>query len=193
MIFGPVRTASLFPRLRIPSGVTVPARYVLVLLLLLIPFMRGWALLNQACGELFHPEALRRVRTVCLDTSNLDARVASEVKTFMAWEDKGGRFLKQTNWELTDTCAATDVAIRVYFVPGEPCHMDQANMGNPHDTSGLSLVYCEPVNRVVLLVYDRASVRILYRKEAEGNETSNAALLKAHFPRLVKGIKELSR
>ena len=48
-----------------------------------------------------------------------------------------------------------------------------------------------PVIQVVLLIYDRASVRLLYRTEDNDLETKRMILLKGPFSRLVKDVEKL--
>jgi hypothetical protein len=50
----------------------------------------------------------------------------------------------------------------------------------------------EQVTQVVLLIYDRASVRVLYRTEGQGAGKNRGALLKGPFSRLVKDMKALN-
>ncbi|HEY6293642.1 MAG TPA: hypothetical protein VI455_18980 [Terriglobia bacterium] len=148
--------------------------------LLLIPLIGGSPVKNKACPELNDPEALRAVRTVCLDTSNLRTEVASAVSAFAGEQDQPGRPLNQINWELTDECATADAVIRVYFVPSE-FHVAGENEG-----------WSESATQVVLLVYDRASIRLLYRTEVHVAGKKPAVLLKRPFSRLVKDMNELA-
>jgi VWFA-related protein len=137
---------------------------------------------------LFDHEALRRVRTFCVDTSYLEAGAASEVKTFVARENQPGRLLSRLNWQLADECAAADAVIRIYFA-----HSERYTTVTNKDHSGgvTSSDSIETVTQVVLLVYDRASVRLLYRTQVKEPSTNRVALLKGPFSRLVKDIKAL--
>jgi hypothetical protein len=145
-------------------------------ILLFLPLVDGSALQNRACGELYDPEALRGVRTVCVDASYLQTDVASDVKAFVTEQNQSGQSLKRINWELTNECATADAVIRVYFAP-----------------SALHIAdWREAVTQVVLLIYDRPSVRVLYRTEVDVPGKKPAVLLKGPFTRLVKDIKELS-
>jgi hypothetical protein len=49
----------------------------------------------------------------------------------------------------------------------------------------------ETVTQVVLLVYDRASVRLLYRTEVKDRAANRVALLKSPFSKLVKDVKAI--
>ena len=135
---------------------------------------------------LFDHEALRRVRTFCVDTSYLEAGVASDIKTFVARENQPGRLLRRLNWQLADPCAAADAVIRVYFASSE-----RLTTGTGAARWEAASPSYEPVTQVVLLVYDRASVRLLYRTEVKEPATNRVALLKGPFSRLVKDIKAL--
>lgn len=167
-------------------GVALTLGPILLWFLLLDPFICGSALDNRTCRDLTDLEILRRVRTVCVDTSYLETKIASDVKTFVAKENQPGQLLKQVNWELTDQCAAADAVIRVYFAPSER-HVTRTDdyLRGGQTTEE----FFEPVTQVVLLVYDRASVRLLYRAEDQGQAISRAALLKGPFSRLAKDMK----
>jgi len=135
---------------------------------------------------LFDHEALRQVRTFCVDTSYLEAGVASDVKTFVAKENQPGRLLKRLRWQLTDQCAAADAVIRVYFASSE-----RLTTGTGVARWEAASASYEPATQVVLLVYDRSSIRLLYRTEVKEPSTNHVALLKGPFSRLVKDVKAL--
>jgi hypothetical protein len=123
-----------------------------------------------------------------VDTSYLEAGVASDIKTFVARENQPGRLLRRLNWQLADQCAAADAVIRIYFA-----HSERYITVTNKDPSGgvTSSDSIETVTQVVLLVYDRASVRLLYRTEVKDHAANRVALLKGPFSRLVKDIKAL--
>ena len=74
-----------------------------------------------------------------------------------------------------------------YFAPAK-LYIKEANNDLRGGTTALTI---ERTTQVVLLVYDRASVRLLYRTEAQGQTTNRRTLLKGPFSRLVKDIREL--
>ena len=162
--------------------------------LLLVPFLRGFSLQNRPCGELFNPQALRHLKTLCLDTSNLEAGAAFDVKTFVAKENQPGQSLSRLGWKITEDCTGADALIRVYFAPSES-HVALTNDALPGQRvpSGqrAPLEESERVTQVVLLIYDRASVRLLYRTQSQGTGRNLGALLKGPFSRLVKDMKAL--
>jgi len=177
-----------------PSNIGPLSCCTLVCCLLLAPFLRGSSLQNGACGELFNPQALRHLKTLCVDTSYLEAGVALDVKTFVAKENQPGQLLTRLSWKITEDCAGADALIRVYFAPSER-HVALANDALPGQRAPSGqmapLEENEQVTQVVLLIYDRASVRVLYRTEGHGAGKNRGALLKGPFSRLVKDMKAL--
>ncbi len=138
-----------------PLGMALPSGFFLFCFFLLIPFVCGSAQENKACSNLIDREALRRVKTFCVDTSAVEAGVASDIKAFVARENQPGQLLKRMTWELTDQCAAADGVIRVYFSPSDRHRTETYKDLNGGVTSSDFHV---PMTQVVLLVYDRASV-----------------------------------
>ncbi len=185
MIFGPIRQEfQCRPVSRTPSS-ALPSRCFL----LFISLVHASAQDQKGWRELFDREAFRRVRTVCVDTSYLEKGEAQEVKKFVAMESRPGHLLKRLPWELTDQCAAADAVIRLYFAQNTvqkteliPCS-DLSVCGG-----GITSSYFQQVTKVVLLIYDRASIRILYRTEGREMGTGLKAL-KVPFSKLVKDLK----
>lgn len=177
-----------------PSKIGLLSCCALLCSLLLAHFLRGSSLQNGACGELFNPQALRHLKTLCVDTSYLQAGEAFDVKRFLARENQPGRLLKRLSWKITEDCAGADALITVYFAPSER-HVALTNDALPGQRapSGQTapLEENEQVTQVVLLIYDRASVRMLYRTEGQGQGKNRGALLKGPFSRLVKDMKAL--
>ena len=183
------RDASLRPG-RWPSRISFPACCILLGLLLLIPFGRGSALQNKACRELYDPESLSRLRTVCVDTSYLGATAASGVKEFVARGSQPGQLLTRVSWRFADRCEGADAILRVYFTPGAR-HVSTPKPKTNPNVNVPSLDYYEPISQVVLLIYGRASVRLLYRTDAQGGGRNWEAALKPLFSKLVKDINQL--
>ena len=168
------------------AGAALLPRGILLCLLLLIPFVRGSALGDKACRAPFDTQALRRVKIVCVDTSYLEPDVASDVKAFVAKERRPGQILGRLSWEFADQCGTADAVIRVYFTSGTPRETRSSDFGG----QGVSRsAYYEHVNQVVLLIYDRASVSVLYRTEDRGEERNRLVLMKGPFSRLAKVMK----
>ena len=167
-----------------PSNIGLLSCCTLLCCLLLVPFLRGSSLQNGACGVANNPQALRHLKTLCVDTSYLEAGAAFDVKTFVERENQPGQLLGRLSWKITEDCAEADALIRVYFAPSER-HVTLANDAQ----TGVPLEENEKVTQVVLLIYDRASVRVLYRSESQGQGKNREALLKGPFSRLVKDMK----
>ena len=186
MTFGAIRQHSSCRRAGWPPRIALISRCALSLFLLLISFVPSAALENKACGQLIDLEALRRIRTVCVDTSYLAAGEASDIKGFVASENQPGQLLKRLPWQFADPCSPSDVVIRVNFNQGKRRVVltEKGKVGGA--TSAESF---QRVNQVVLLVYGRASVRLLYRTEVEGSAKNRAASLKGLFSRLIKDMK----
>lgn len=145
----------------------------------------------KRCSDLFNPEALRHLRSVCIDTSILEPAAASEVTSYVEKESQPGHLLTRLPWRLNQSCAPDDAVIRVYFAQGE--HRSTTYMTGSHLSGPTSLDSYEPETRVVLLIYGRASVRLLYRTEFGSPGAKRAALLKVPFSRLVKDMSTLDR
>ncbi len=169
------------------SGVRLYRR-LLFPILFLLPFVSGSAQDKKGCGEVFDREALRRVRTACVDTSYLEKADALAVTEFVAKENQPRQLLSQVPWKLSDQCPAADAVIRVYFTEAELLTRES---GNPLHGGASTVTFSEQLVQTVLLIYDRASVRVLYRYRSEGREKGNkrAVLLKDPFFRLVKDLK----
>jgi hypothetical protein len=190
VILNVVRRGLSYPLVAGPSNLALLSRCGLFCFLVFASFARGSTTEHQACGEPFDPAALRRVRTFCVDTSNLEPLVAADVAALVAKENRPHNLLKHMAWTLTDRCAEADAVIRVYFAPSE----QHVRIEHTPENIGPALSYSnfvEPATEVVLWVYDRASLRVLYRTEVHSQKTKPAALLKDPFSRLVKETKEL--
>jgi hypothetical protein len=159
-----------------------------------ISFVHGSAQEKKACGELFDREAVRWVRTACVDTSYLAEGEALEIKQFVAKESRPGHLLRRMPWELTDQCAAADAVIRAYFAQTVLLNLSP-DVGSCSDLDLYRRLTCSSFSeqgiQVVLLVYDRASVRRLYRTEGRYKGTNRTALLKGLFSKLVKDLRSV--
>jgi hypothetical protein len=188
--FGVVRRAFLHPLSLRRSKRALRSRIVLFCFLLFGPFARGLAIEHKTCGELFDPAALRRVKTFCVDTSNLEPGVASDVAAFVARESRPHNLLKRIPWTFTEQCADADAIIRVYFAQAElHTRIEQTSHNAVGGVPYSNLV--EPETEVVLLIYDRASVRVLYRTDAHTQRANPVPLLKGPLSRLMKEVNEL--
>ena len=189
MVFGPIRQEfQCWLAGRTPS-IKFPFRCFLCCFLLLISLVRASAQEKKAWGEVFDREALGWVRTFCVDTSDLEGAEAREVQDFVAKESKPGHLLRQMPWELTDQCSSADAVIRSYFSQNTVQKTETIPCSDLTVCGGdISSSYFQQVTQVVLLIYDRASVRVLYRTEGRGERTKRLAL-KGSFTELAKDLK----
>ncbi len=172
-------------------SISPPSRSFLFSILLVSTLVHGSALDKRVCGELFNREALRRVKAACIDTSYLGEAEALDIRNFVAKESQPGHLLRRMPWDLSDDCAAPDAVIRVYFTQAEVI----ANRTEVSSPCNVSLFLCSGSRsvlqgiQIVLLIYDRASVRILYRTQAQYNGAKRKTMLRGSFSRLVKDLK----
>jgi hypothetical protein len=193
---GVVKSPAIRPRsqhwpARRPRSGTRHSRCLLFYFLFLLPFVLGSAQDRKGCGEVFDRKALSRVRTACVDTSYLEQADARAVTEFVAKENQPRQLLSEIPWKLSDQCPAADAVIRVYFTEVE---LFGRESGNPLRGGAPAVTFSEQLVQTVLLIYDRASVRVLYRYRSEGRERGNkrAVLLKDPFSRLVKDLKRVN-
>lgn len=158
---------------------------------LLSPLHHSYGVETQRCGDWFNADALRGIKTVCVDTSYLESAVASDVKTFVDRESQPGHLLTHMSWRIAENCTAVDAIIRVYFVESE--RQSTAGALKSGFPLGSSVNIWQPGTQVVLLIYDRPSVRLLYRTEFLGPEAHHAALLRVPFSKLVRDVRSLER
>jgi hypothetical protein len=189
VIFGPIRQEFQCRLVGWTPSIGLPSRCFLFCFLLLISFVHASAQEKKAWGEVFDREALGWVKTVCVDTSDLEGEEGGEVKEFVAKESQPGHLLRRMPWELTDQCAGADAVIRMYFSQATIKHTTAMPCSDQFLTGcGKTAVSFEQGVLTVLLIYDRASVRVLYRTEGRGERTKRLAL-KGSFTELAKDLK----
>jgi hypothetical protein len=172
------------------SSRALSSGWILCCLILCVSSARGSAIANRACAELFDPAALGQVRTFCVDTSNLEPGLASYISALVAKKEHSRNPLKHLPWKFTDQCAAADAVIRMYLAPAER-HVRIEQTSTMMDAGVSYSNFDEPTTEVVLLVYERASLDVLYRTEIETQLTKPQALLKVPLSRLVKEANAL--
>lgn len=173
---------------RRPRSGTRRSRCLLFSFLFLLPFVSGSAQDKKGCGEVFDREALCRVRTACVDTSYLEKADALAITEFVAKENQPRQLLSEIPWKFSDQCPTADAVIKVYFTEAELLTRES---GNPLREGTPTITFSEQLVQAVLLIYDRASVRVLYRYRSAGREkgSKRAVLLKDPFSRLVRDLK----
>jgi hypothetical protein len=160
-----------------------------VLLVLFTPPALGATAKCNLCAVPLDAAALGRVRTFCVDTSNLEPGLASAVTALVAERNHRHSALKRMPWTFTDQCAVADAVIRMYSTTNE-LHVREEQVAGPGPGElGGEVTYpkvVELATKVVLLVYDRPSLRVLYRTDVESPRKNPAVLLRRPFQRLVK-------
>lgn len=138
-----------------------------------------------ARGQVFDPEALEYTKTFCVDMTHMESSQAAEVKGFLAKEDQPKKLLGRLPWQLIDDCTKADAVARIYFMN---VHEEVIKVG-----SGARLTSFRRGTQPVLLLYDKASIRLFYR--AEGNALGGKAVnvLGGPFSMLIKDLKKIDR
>jgi hypothetical protein len=167
VIFDAGRRRSVYAVVAAIASVGLLPRCFLACFLLSVPFVQGATVKHRACIEQFRPAALARVKTFCVDTSNLEPGFGSEVAAFVAKRGHSDGVLKQLPWTFTDRCATADAVIMIYF-------------------TGSS--YPDYAAEAVLLVYDPAYLTVLYRTEVPSHR-NKTVVLRRLFSRLFKQAK----
>jgi hypothetical protein len=134
--------------------------------------------------EAFDLDALRQARTFCVDLGHLDAREAVAVKTFIA--DSGGadRVIMQLPWQLANDCTRADVVARIYFRTATVTER-RTDLQTGLKQSSEPEEWPQPV----LVIYDKASIRLLYRAEGLARHRDFTKELAYCFSVLLKDLK----
>lgn len=133
---------------------------------------------------MFDREALRQTKSFCVDARHIEDSEAEEVKEFMRQEAKPGKLLSHLPWTLIDDCTKADAVARIYFAPVEVTDVTE--------DKGSSLRKTSPARRVsqpVLLIYDKASIRLFYRAEGVVAYGDPLKIMASPFSMLMKDLK----
>jgi hypothetical protein len=135
----------------------------LYLLMLAVGFSAA-AKQKKATGQILDPAAFARVRSYCVDVSDLPENEAYEVNGFVKDQGKPGQLLTKIPWKLYPDCreASTDAVIKLQFprmnVTGVPLGQTQYPQEpgvNPYRI------------KAVLQVLDAESSKVLYKNQAD--------------------------
>jgi hypothetical protein len=135
-------------------------------------------------GEVFDRDALRQARSFCIDTRHIEGPEADEVKDFMAKEGQPGKLLSRLPWMLIDDCTKADAVARIYFAPVEATEIRENKVSSLRQTSGP-----RQASQPVLLIYDKASIRLFYRAEGLFLHGDPVNVLGSPFSMLLKDLK----
>ncbi len=138
-------------------------------------------------GEVFDPAALSQVKSFCVDLSNLESGEAAAVKEFLAKASEPKGVLDRLPWRLVDDCTKADAVAWIYFAPVVPFTWTAGPnpVGNPRAIHQ----FFDPV----LLLYDRASIRLFYRAQGQVLYGRRADVLASPFALLAKDLKKIHR
>jgi hypothetical protein len=135
-------------------------------------------------GEVFDREALRQAKSFCVDAGHLEGPEADEVKEFVEEEGKPGKLLSRLPWRLIDDCAKADAVARIYFAPVEVTDVTE-DKGSGIQKKSPPRQFSQPV----LLIYDKASIRLFYRAEGLIASGDSMKIMASPFSMLIKDLK----
>jgi hypothetical protein len=137
-------------------------------------------------GEVFDSDALRRSNTYCIDTSHLAAAQTAEVREFLGAGGETNKLLGRLPWKLVDDCKTADAVARIYFANSSVTLREEENGATIGSKSGRGL-------QAVLLIYDKASIRLFYRAEGQVLHGNPSEVLGSPFAMLAKDLKKIQR
>jgi hypothetical protein len=135
-------------------------------------------------GVVFDRDALTQVRSFCVDTRHLEGIEAVQVNEFVAEESKPGKLMSRLPWTLVDDCTKADAVARIYFAPVEVTDVTEDKGSGLKKTSRP-----RQVSQPVLLIYDKASIRLFYRTESSTLEGDRMNVLGSPFTMLAKDLR----
>ena len=135
-------------------------------------------------GEVFDREALQQTKSFCVDARHIEGSEADEVKDFMRQEAKPGKLLSHLPWTLIDDCKKADAVARIYFAPVEVTDVIE-DKGSGLQKTSPARQFSQPV----LLVYDKASIRLFYRAEGVIAYGDPMKIMAIPFSMLIKDLK----
>jgi hypothetical protein len=138
-------------------------------------------------GEVFDPDALKHTKSFCLDLNHIDDSEAAGVKEFLAKENQPKKLLGRLPWQLVDDCTKADAVARIYFARADVSE----DMSGPGVVS--TAVRIRHGLQSVLLLYDKASIRLFYRAQGQVLARNEEDALRVPFSTLVKDLKKIDR
>ena len=146
------------------------------------------SLYRSGRGKVFDRDGLRQTRSYCVDVSSLEGSDAAEVREFLAADSGPKKLLTRLPWRLMNDCTQADAVARIYFTPATVTEV------LTNHESGLKQVSASGERSyAVLLVYDKASVRLFYRAEGSVSHGDPTKVLGSPFSMLLKDLKTVTR
>jgi hypothetical protein len=138
-------------------------------------------------GEVFDPDALEHTKTFCVDLNHMESSQAADVKEFLAKERQPRKLLGRLPWQLVDDCTKADTVARIYFARVDV----REEMSAPYIAGSPASI--RQGRQPVLLLYDKASIRLFYRAEGLVFHGSAEDVLGSPFAMLVRDFKKINR
>jgi hypothetical protein len=137
-------------------------------------------------GEVFDPNALEHTKSYCVDLSHMESSQAANVNELLAKEIQPRKLLSRIPWQLVDDCTKADAVARLYFA--------RVNVREEMSGSGAgSPASIRQGRQPVLLLYDKASIRLFYRAEGLVFHGNAEDVLGSPFAMLVRDLKKTNR
>jgi hypothetical protein len=139
-------------------------------------------------GKVFDRDGLKQTRSYCVDGSSLEGSEAAEVRVFLAQDGGPKKLLSRLPWALIDDCTKADAVARIYFAPASVIEVL-----NDKGTALRQVFAHDKRPYPVLLVYDKASIRLFYRAEGSITHGDPTKVLGSPFSMLLKDLKTVAR
>jgi hypothetical protein len=131
---------------------------------------------------------LKQTRSYCVDVSALGGAEAAEVREFLAQDGGPKKLLSRLPWRLIDDCTKADAVARIYFRPAMV-----TEVLNNHETGLKQVLPPSERSYPVLLVYDKASIRLFYRAEGSITRGNPTKVLGSPFSMLLEDLKTVAK
>jgi hypothetical protein len=148
-------------------------------------------------GEVPDPAALSRVKSYCIDTSQMNTSEAGDVQKFVEEQKTPKKLLGKLPWSLADNCTQADAVITLKFEPTSIMDSSGAPGAMQASTSSSNAIPGSGVNAganaydTALTVSDRSG-KLLYRVTGEAAPLHPERSLKSPFSMLVSDLKKVS-
>ena len=138
-------------------------------------------------GEIFDGEALRHIATFCIDTSHLSGSEAADVKESLARQGQSKKVSKRLSWKLINDCSQADAVARVYYLGAAVRQVVSPGptLDGPRPTVRQE---ADPV----LVIYDKAALRLYYRAEGRPIHRDARDPLAEPLAMLAKDLRTMS-
>jgi len=149
-----------------------------------VPEKRSTFKVAPGGSEVFDREGLMQIRSFCVSTRHLEGPEAAAVNEFLATEGQPGKLLSRLPWSLTNDCTKADAVARIYLDPVELAEVETIEDRVHNQPRPKQSTRFQPV----LLVYDKASIRLFYRAEGKVLRGNSADVLGSPFAMLLKDL-----